>query len=100
MYEKAPVKLRVRQAGKVLWTKHPSLDVAILPVALPADVVVPTVSVDLLASDADLKKYEIHPGDTVRSIGYPHPNQFEPSMAGFGVVRRDASPGFPSCRPG
>ena len=94
-YEKAPVKLRVRQAGKVLWKKHPALDVAILPITPPAEVVLPAISTDLLASDADLEKYEIHPGDMVRCIGYPHPNQFEPGEAGFGVVRAGCIAGFP-----
>ncbi len=94
-YEKAPAKLRVRQAGKVLWTKHPALDVAVLPITPPADVLPPSVSTDLLASDADLEKNEVHPGDSVRCIGYPHPNQFEPGEAGFGVVRAGCIAGFP-----
>ena len=94
-YEKAPAKLRVRQGGKALWTKHPTLDVAILPITPPAEVVLPAISVDLLATDADLQKFEVHPGDLVRCIGYPHPNQFEPSEAGFGVVRAGCIAGFP-----
>ncbi|MGC8642947.1 MAG: hypothetical protein ACP5XB_24075 [Isosphaeraceae bacterium] len=94
-YEKAPIKLRVRQGGKVLWAKHPALDVAILPITPPGDVPLSAISVDLLASDADLRKFEIHPGDMVRCIGYPHPNQFEPGVAGFGVLRAGCIAGFP-----
>lgn len=94
-YEKAPVKLRVRQGGKPLWTKHPALDIAVLPVNPPPDALPPVLSVDLLATDADLEKYMIHPGDAVRCIGFPHPNQFEPGEAGFGVVRAGCIAGFP-----
>jgi hypothetical protein len=94
-YEKAPAKLRVRQDAKALWTKHPTLDVAILPITPPAEAVLPAIPIDLLASDADLEKFEIHPGEMVRCIGYPHPNQFEPGEAGFGVVRAGCIAGFP-----
>jgi hypothetical protein len=94
-FEKAPAQLRVRQAGEALWTKHPTLDVGILPITVPGGAVLPAIPTDLLASDADLAKFEIHPGDMVRCIGYPHPNQFEPGEAGFGVVRAGCIAGFP-----
>jgi hypothetical protein len=95
LYEKAPAKVRLRQDGKVLWKKHPALDVGILAIAPPADALPPAVPVDLLASEADLQRYEIHPGDLVRCVGFPHPNQFEPSEAGFGVVRVGCIAGYP-----
>ena len=94
-YEKAPAKLRVRQGGKVLWKKHPTIDVAILPITPPPEALPAVVPIDLLATDADLEKYEIHPGDSVRCLGFPHPNQFEPSEAGFGVVRAGCIAGYP-----
>jgi len=94
-HEKAPVKITVRQDGKVLWKKHPTADVGILPITPPPDVLVPAVSVDLLASDEDLERHEIHPGDPVRCVGFPHPNQFEPNEAGFGVVRSGCIAGYP-----
>ena len=94
-HEKAPVKITVRQDGKVLWKKHPTADVGILPITPPPDALVPLVSVDLLASDEDLERHEIHPGDPVRCVGFPHPNQFEPNEAGFGVVRSGCIAGYP-----
>lgn len=94
-HEKAPVKITVRQDGKVLWKKHPTADVGILPITPPPDVLLPAVSVDLLASDEDLERHEIHPGDPVRCVGFPHPNQFEPNEAGFGVVRSGCIAGYP-----
>ena len=94
-YEKAPTKLRVRQDGKILWKKHPTADVAILPIAPPPEAAQVVVPIDLLASDADLERYEIHPGDSVHCVGFPHPNQFEPCEAGFGVVRAGCIAGYP-----
>ncbi len=94
-HEKMPVKVLVRQDGKLLWKKHPTADVGILPITPPPDALVPAVSVDLLASDEDLERSEIHPGDPVRCVGFPHPNQFEPSEAGFGVVRSGCIAGYP-----
>ena len=94
-HEKAPVKITVRQDGKALWKKHPTADVGILPIIPPPDALVPSVSVDLLASDEDLERYGIHPGDPVRCVGFPHPNQFEPNEAGFGVVRSGCIAGYP-----
>lgn len=94
-YEKAPIKVAVRQDGKLLWKKHPSADVGILPINPPPEVVLPTVPIDLLASDEDLERHQVHPGDPVRCVGFPHPNQFEPSEAGFGVVRAGCIAGFP-----
>jgi hypothetical protein len=94
-YEKVPAKVRLRQDGKTLWKKHPALDVGILAFTPPADALPPAIPIDLLASEADLERYEIHPGDLVRCVGYPHPNQFEPSEAGFGVVRVGCIAGYP-----
>ncbi|MGZ3387202.1 MAG: trypsin-like peptidase domain-containing protein, partial [Isosphaeraceae bacterium] len=94
-HEKAPVKITVRQDGKVLWKKHPTADVGILPITPPPDALVPSVSVNLLASDEDLERHQIHPGDPVRCVGFPHPNQFEPNEAGFGVVRSGCIAGYP-----
>ncbi len=94
-YEKLPLKVVVRQNAKVLWKKHPTHDVAVMPITPPPEAVVPAVPVDLLASDEDLERYGIHPGDPVRCVGFPHPNQFEPSEAGFGVVRSGCIAGFP-----
>lgn len=94
-HEKAPVKITVRQDGKALWKKHPTADVGILPITPPPEALVPSVSVDLLASDEDLERHGIHPGDPVRCVGFPHPNQFEPNEAGFGVVRSGCIAGYP-----
>jgi hypothetical protein len=94
-YAKVPLKVPVRRDGKLLWTRHPTADVAVLPVTPPDDARPPGVGVDLLASDADLARLDVHPGDALRCVGYPHPNQFESGAAGFAVVRAGCVASFP-----
>jgi hypothetical protein len=94
-YAKLPVKLRIRQDGKALWTKHPTADIAAMVVSPPPEVVPPCVPVDRLASEDDLIRCGIHPGDTVRCVAFPHPIQFEAGEAGFGVVRTGCIASYP-----
>lgn len=94
-YEKRPVKIRIRAAGKPLWKRHPSEDVAVLAVALPAEMELSRVSTELLASDELLARHEIHPGERLFCAGYPHAKQFSPSAAGFPIVRAGCLASFP-----
>lgn len=94
-FEKLNVPLRIRKEGRPLWAKHPSQDVAVLPIALPPEVSVPAVSTDLLATDEMLKSYEIHPGDIARCAGYPHAREFEANEAGFPLIRIGCIASFP-----
>jgi hypothetical protein len=94
-YEKLPVKIRIRAEGKPLWKQHPSEDVAVLAVALPDEVKLSRVSTELLANDELLARYEIHPGERLFCAGYPHAEQFEPSAAGFPIVRAGCLASFP-----
>jgi hypothetical protein len=92
---KEPVKIRLRQEGKPLWVKHPALDVVALGITLPREVEPALLSVDLLATDEMLKQYEVHPGDLLRCVGYPHSGQFEANPAGFPVARLGCVASFP-----
>jgi hypothetical protein len=94
-YVRLPTPLRLRQAGKPLWTKHATADAAAMYVAPPAGAALPRLPLALLASDDDLRKYEIHPGDLVRGIGFPHPNQFDTGEGGFAVARMGCIAGYP-----
>ncbi|MFQ6132888.1 MAG: hypothetical protein ACE5R4_12685 [Armatimonadota bacterium] len=94
-YTKLPLKLRIRQAGKALWTKHPTADIAAMVISPPPDAVQPHIPVDLLASEDDFARSHIRPGDTVRLVGFPHPIQFQAGPAGFGVVRTGCIASYP-----
>jgi hypothetical protein len=94
-YAKAPTHVKIRRAGKPLWIKHPTADVAVLPITPPDDARPPLVEVEQLATDADIARFEIHPGDAIRCVGFPHPNQFESGEAGFAVVRSGCIASYP-----
>jgi hypothetical protein len=94
-YSKLPVKIKLRHDGKALWTRHPTADVAAMYVSLPPEASVPGVPLALLASDDDLRKYDVHPGDIIRGVGFPHPNQFEANEAGFPLVRMGCIASYP-----
>ncbi len=94
-YTKSPARLKVRDGGKAIWTRHPTADVAVMEVSPPPEVFIPEVPAALLSSDADLSRYEVHPGDLIRCIGFPHPNQFQANESGFGVVRLGCIASYP-----
>lgn len=94
-YVKLPVKLAIRRDGRPLWTRHPSADVAVLTIAPPAEATLGDVAVDRLARDADLARFGVHPGDLIRCVGYPHPNQFDANGTGFAVVRLGCIASYP-----
>jgi hypothetical protein len=93
VYKKVPMKLAVRKAGKPLWTRHPTADVAVMEVSPPEGCVVPRLPLDLLATDDVLKKCAIHPGDNLRLLGYPH--RVEANEAGFPVLRGGLIASYP-----
>jgi len=94
-YAKHNHKFLIRRDGKSLWAKHASQDVAVIPLSLPVDVPLPRLSVECLATDALLKRYEVQPGDIVRCVGFPHAGQFEPNSAGWPLVRIGCLASFP-----
>lgn len=92
-YAKAPLKLAIRKAGVPLWKKHPSADVVAIWITPPADVDLASLSTDLLASDDLLRQHQIHPGDRLTFLGYPH--REEGSPAGFPLLRAGPIASFP-----
>lgn len=92
-YAKEPVKLAIRREGKTLWTKHPTEDVAVIGVAPPKHADLPQLSTDLVATDDQLRKHNVHPGDRLACLGYPH--REEGSKAGFPILRDGPIASFP-----
>jgi len=71
-YKTALFQIRIRDNGKDIYVTHPSVDVAALYAALPSFYSnTQTVSESLLATDEDLLKFNIHPGDELLCLGYP-----------------------------
>ncbi len=94
-YGKTAGKVTIRKGDQALWVKGADADVAVLAVTPPDGAAGLEVSWEKLARDEDLEDFEIHPGDAVRCVGFPHPNQFEWGAAGFGVVRVGGIASFP-----
>jgi hypothetical protein len=93
VYKKVPLKVTIRKDGKPRWTKNPSQDVAVLVVVPPDNADLPKLPVDLLATDEAMKKYQIHPGDILACLGYPH--RVEANEAGFPILRSGPIASFP-----
>jgi len=78
--------------------QHPSADVAVVGITLPSFVSKqsrgkPLLSTDLLADDAFMQKYEIHPGDELLCLGYPL--GVEANNQGFAILRSGRIASFP-----
>ncbi len=84
-----PLPIPIRRNSQPLWTKNPDADVAVMYVQVPSAASLPSlvVSTDLLADDATLSQFDIHPGDELFCLGFP-----------FGVTANAA--GFPILRSG
>ena len=92
-YTKEPTKLVIRNDGKPLWTNHPTEDVAVIRIVPSNNADLPQLTLDDLATDDDLRKYKIHPGDNLACLGYPH--RVEASSAGFPLLRNGPVASFP-----
>ena len=89
----APIPMPIRVNGQPLWTKRPDADVAVMYVQLPSEVSLPLMSTELLADDAMLSRFEIHPGDEVECLGYPLGNAS--NEAGFPILRSGKIASYP-----
>lgn len=85
--------VRIRRGAKPLWTRHPEADVAVMLVPLPRDADLSLVSTDLLATDAILELFEVHPGDRLSCLGFPY--GLEASEAGFPILRSGQIASYP-----
>lgn len=92
-YEKIQHRIAIRKSGKKLWTKHPKVDVAVMYVSLPNDMDVALLPMTFLASDENLKAFEIRPGDQLFALGYPLGQ--ESNNTGFPILRTGILASYP-----
>lgn len=92
-YTKELAKLTIRKDGKPTWTKHPTEDVAVIEITPPKNADLSALSPENLATDEELRKHKVHPGDTVSCLGFPH--REEGSKAGFPLLRQGPIASFP-----
>lgn len=66
-----PWRIQIRANGKPKWVTNSKADVAAMYVPLPPNAVPNFLSMDFLAGDAELTRFEVHPGDELNVLGYP-----------------------------
>lgn len=90
-----PFPLEIRAAGRPLWKTPPGVDVAVMYVRIPKTVAsdIPLLPTTLLADDAMLSQFEIHPGDELECLGYPLGAMANP--AGFPILRSGKIASYP-----
>ncbi len=93
IYRKETMPLVIRKEEKPVWVKHATEDIAVMPITLPANADLSEVSTDLLATDELLRKRQLHPGQTVSCLGYPH--RVEANGAGFPILRTGPIASYP-----
>jgi hypothetical protein len=91
-YKQQEWKIRLRDKDKPMYIKHPAADVAVLYVDMPNDLGVGILPEQLLATDEEIKKFRIHPGDELMCLGYPLAVS---SGAGFPLLRSGKISSYP-----
>jgi hypothetical protein len=92
-WSRVPFPIRIRSNGQPRWTKHPDADVAAMYINLPPTVWLPLLSTELLADDAMLAKFELHPGDDLECLGFPL--GLQANDAGFPILRSGKIASYP-----
>ncbi|MBA2116631.1 S1 family peptidase [Bremerella alba] len=92
-YTKLPTQLVIRKGDTPLWVKHPTEDVAAISVKPPVEADLAVLSTDSLMTDDDLRALQVHPGERLTLLGYPH--REESSEAGFPILRDGPLASFP-----
>ena len=92
-WARVPFKIAIRRGNLNLWSKHPKMDIAAMPVNLPEGVIRNFNTTERLFSDADIKRLEIHPGDRLFCLGFPL--GAESSTASFPVLRTGTIASYP-----
>lgn len=93
VYTKLPHRIRIRNEQVPIWSRHPDLDVAAMPVPIPPEADIYLASTDFLATDERIRDLEINAGDEVFVLGYPY--GVESNEAGFPILRSGKIASFP-----
>jgi hypothetical protein len=92
-YARLPLVIPIRKDKKPLWVRNPSVDIAAMPVWIPKDIHMQYISPSLLADDRELKAWQIHPGDELFCLGFPH--GIDANGLGFPILRSGRIASYP-----
>jgi Trypsin-like peptidase domain len=92
-FERKPVETVIRGPQGPLWIRHPEVDVAILPVEIPAEIDLQPYALDQIADTVFVESGKILVGNDAFIPCFPV--QFEANPAGFPVLRRGSIASYP-----
>lgn len=92
-YKKFAYQVPIRSGTQQLWKQHPEVDVAVMLLPIPRKADIYLASTDLLATENELTKLDIHAGEEVFVLGYPYGAQA--NEAGFPILRSGRVSSFP-----
>lgn len=87
------VPVPVRAEGAPRWRRHPELDIAVLPVQVPADCAVTPFRFEQLADAASVARGDVRVGQSVMIPCFPV--KLEANAAGWPVLRKGAIATYP-----
>lgn len=90
-YAPQPFTIQIRKSGHNLYTISPGADVAVMYVSLPKDNEPMLIPMSWLIDDADLQKFDLHPGDQLSCLGFP----LAINLDGFPVIRTGVLASYP-----
>ncbi|HWF00961.1 MAG TPA: serine protease [Caulobacteraceae bacterium] len=88
-----PGKIQIRAAGKPLWRKHPTRDVAAISISAPPAFARAAIPLTWLAGDDTLSRAQLSPGDEMLTLGYPE--GLSSNAAGFPILRSGRVASYP-----
>jgi hypothetical protein len=93
-YTRMTYSIQIRKGTAPLWTAHPSVDLAAMYITLPiqAAATVQIATIKLLATDDIYKQLEVHPGDELSTLGFPHGVE---GPLGFPILRKGTIASYP-----
>ncbi|WP_157605913.1 trypsin-like serine protease [Schlesneria paludicola] len=92
-YVRKVVSIKIREGQRDLWTAHPDLDVAAMPIDLPADATVAPIPFELIADESQLINRTIRVGQETWISCFPA--KLESNEAGWPVLRRGSIASHP-----
>ena len=89
-----PSNIAIRSTTGPAWYQHPSQDIAVIPVTLPANFKGQAIPESWLADDNTFTTEHISPGDELMTLGYPH--GLSANIAGFPILRAGRLASYPT----
>lgn len=92
-FSRQELELKVREAGKPIWTKHTDADVAVMKISIPKSVKYHAFKISNVANAKTIESGQLSVGQDCLIAGYPA--QLESSKAGFAVLRKGMVSSYP-----